>query len=36
MKYWGLDGQEPIGVYPTITADGETHLGTLTIGVKRA
>ena len=35
VKYWGLDGDEPAGVYPTMTVDGETQVGTITIGVKR-
>lgn len=35
VKYWGLDG-EPSGVYPTMTVDGETQVGTITIGVRRA
>ena len=36
VKYWTTGGDEPIGVYPTMTTDGETQVGTLTIGVKRS
>lgn len=36
VKHWGLDGDEPAGVYPTMTADGETQVGTITIGVRKA
>ena len=36
VKYWGLDGNEPVGVYPTMTSEGNTQAGTITIGVKRA
>ncbi len=32
----GLDGQDPVGVYPTMTAEGKVQVGTLTIGVNRA
>ena len=36
VKNWGLDGNEPIGVFPTMATEGNTQVGTLTIGVKRA
>ena len=36
VKYWGLDGDEPVGVHPTMTTEETTHIGTITIGVKRA
>ena len=36
VKFWGTDGSEPVGVFPTMTTEGETHVGTITIGVKRA
>ena len=36
VMHWGLDGAEPTGVYPTMTTDGKTQVGTLTIGVRRA
>lgn len=36
VKFWGLDGKEPVGVHPTMTTEGKTQVGTLTIGVKRA
>ena len=36
VRYWGLDGDEPTGVYPTMTVDGETQVGTITIGVRKA
>lgn len=35
VKYWGLDGEEPSGVYPTMTVDGETQVGTITLGVNK-
>lgn len=35
VKYWGLDGNEPLGVYPTMTVEGATQVGTLTIGVRK-
>ena len=36
VKFWTTGGDEPTGVYPTMTTDGKTQVGTLTIGVKRA
>ncbi len=36
VKYWGLGGNEPTGVFPTMTIQGKTQVGTLTIGVRRA
>ena len=36
VKLWGLEGNEPIGVFPTITTEGNTQVGTITIGVKRS
>lgn len=36
IKYWGTDGDEPVGVFPTMTTEGDTQVGTITIGVKRA
>ncbi len=36
VKSWGLDGEDPVGVIPTMTAEGSTQVGTLTIGVQRA
>ena len=36
VKYWGLEGNEPIGVFPTMTTERNTHVGTITLGVKRA
>ena len=36
VKYWTTQGEEPVGVFPTMTTEGETQVGTLTIGVKRA
>ena len=35
VRLWGVDG-EPEGVYPTMTREGKTQVGTLTIGVKRS
>ena len=36
VMYWGLDGDEPVGVYPTMTTEARTQIGTITVGVKRA
>lgn len=36
VKYWTTAGEEPVGVFPTMTTDGETQVGTLTVGVQRA
>lgn len=36
VKYWTTGGEEPVGVFPTMTTDGKTQVGTLTVGVKRA
>ena len=36
VKYWTTAGEEPVGVFPTMTTDGKTQVGTLTVGVKRA
>lgn len=36
VKYWTTGGEEPIGVFPTMTTEGKTQVGTLTIGVRRA
>ena len=36
VKYWTTGGEEPVGVFPTMTTDGKAQVGTLTIGVKRA
>ena len=36
VKYWTTGGEEPLGVFPTMTTEGNTQVGTLTIGVKRA
>ena len=36
VKYWGLEGNEPVGVFPTMSIEGKTQVGTITIGVKRA
>lgn len=36
VKYWTTAGEEPVGVFPTMTTDGNTQVGTLTIGVQRA
>ena len=36
VKFWTTGGDEPTGVYPTMTTDGKAQVGTLTIGVKRA
>ena len=36
VKYWGTGGNEPVGVFPTMTTEGDTQVGTITIGVKRA
>lgn len=36
VKYWGTGGNEPIGVYPEMTTEGEMQVGTIVIGVKRA
>jgi len=33
VKLWGVGG-EPVGVYPTMSTEGEIQVGTLTIGVK--
>lgn len=35
VKYWGLDGDKPSGVYPTMTVDGRMQVGTITIGINR-
>ena len=35
VKYWTTEGEDPVGVFPTMTTDGKTQVGTLTIGVKR-
>ena len=36
IKYWGTGGNEPVGVFPTMTTEGDTQVATITIGVKRA
>ena len=36
VKYWGTGGNEPVGIFPTMTTEGDTQVGTITIGVKRA
>lgn len=36
VKYWGLGGSGPVGVFPTMTTEGDLQVGTLTIGVRRA
>ena len=36
VKYWTTGGEEPVGVFPTMTTDDKAQVGTLTIGVKRA
>ena len=36
VKYQGTNGEEPVGVYPTMTRQGKTQVGTLTIGIRRA
>lgn len=36
VKGWGLNGEDPVGVFPTMTAEGGTQVGTITIGVRRA
>ena len=36
IKYWGTGGDEPVGVFPTMTTEGDTQVGTITIGVRRA
>ncbi len=36
VKGWGMNGEDPVGLFPTMTTDGDTQVGTLTIGVKRA
>ena len=36
VKYWTTGGDDPVGVFPTMTTDRKTQVGTLTIGVKRA
>lgn len=32
----GLNEGDPVGVFPTMTANGETQIGTITIGARRA
>lgn len=36
VRYWGTGGNDPVGVFPTMTTEGETQVGTITIGVNRA
>ena len=36
VKFWGLEGDEPAGVYPTMTTAGNMQIGTITIGVNRS
>ncbi len=35
VMHWRLDGTGPVGVYPAMTAEGTSQVGTLTIGVRR-
>ncbi len=35
VKFWGGEGNEPEGVYPTMTTEGNVQVGTITIGANR-
>lgn len=33
--HWKVEG-DPVGVYPAMSVEGKTQVGTITIGVRRA